>query len=166
MEKSEADYARELSTALGKKNTYRLRELSDECTDAAFITQDEKVIKIGVISYAFHKIFLKRHYHAQFAEVLEAAKKKLGVGDYDGVMEDLKEFDRRFGFFQGNVIKKARIKMGARLYTRGLSLATAAELVSVNVSDILKYAGGTQVHEKTNGRSFKERLDIAREVFE
>ena len=166
MEKNDVDYVRELSTALMKRNTYRLRELSDECTDAAFITQEGRVIKIGVISYAFHKIFLKRHYHSQFGQLLEGAKKKLDAGDLDGVMEDLKEFDRRHGFFQGNVIKKARIKMGARLYTRGLSLATAAELVSVNVSDILKYAGGTQVHEKTNGRSFKERLDIARKLFE
>jgi len=165
MENNGVDYIRELSIALGKRNAYRLRELSDECTDAAFITQDAGVIKIGIISYAFHKIFLKRHYHSQFECVLEDARKKISSGDLDGVMEEIKEFDKRHGFFQGNVIKKARIKMGARLYTRGLSLARAAELVAVNVSDILKYAGGTQMHERAAG-SVKERLSVARKVFE
>ena len=81
------------------------------------------------------------------------------------MIEDLKEFDRTYGFFQGNVVKKARIKIGARLYTRGISLPQAAELVSVNVSDILKYTGGTQMHETASG-SVKDRLSVARKIFE
>lgn len=160
------EFSRKLRQALAGRNPFILRELSDECVDAAFITQDKKTIDVGIISYAFHKILLKRHYQSKFGELLSGALSLLEKGDLEAIIENVKEFDREYGFFQGNVIKKARIKMGARLYTRGLSLAKAADLVSVNVSDILKYSGGTQVHEKAGGRPLQERLDIARKLFE
>ena len=166
MMETEPDYVQELSAALLDHDTFRLRELSDQCSDAAFITADKKTIDIGIISYAFHKILLKRHYQSKFGPLLSDTLNLLDSGNLDSIIENIKEFDREYGFFQGNVIKKARIKMGARLYTRGLSLARAAELVSVNVSDILKYSGGTQVHEKANGRPLQERLDTARKLFE
>ncbi|MBN2251127.1 MAG: hypothetical protein JW724_03520 [Candidatus Altiarchaeota archaeon] len=155
---------KELERALAKKDPYMLRELSNRCSDLAFITQDRDVVKAGVISYAFHKIFLKAHYHSKFRDLLSSAQKKLESGDLDGILADLKEFDMKHGFFQGNIVKKGRIKMGARLYTKGLSLATSADLVSVRISDILKYSGGTQVHDKAKA-SVRERLETARSLF-
>jgi hypothetical protein len=163
---NDPDYVRELSAALLDRDAFRLRELSDQCSDAAFINPDKKTIDVGIISYAFHKILLKRHYQSKFGPLLSDTLNSLDTGDLDGIIENVKEFDRQYGFFQGNVIKKARIKIGARLYTRGLSLARAAELVSVNISDILKYSGGTQVNEKGDGRPLQERLDTARKLFE
>ncbi len=165
MENTDADPVKELRCALEKKDAYRLRELSEQCVDIAFITQSRDAINVGIISYAFHKIFLKGHYHSQFTELLECSKKKLDCGSLESIIEDIKQFDKKNGFFQGNVVKKARIKIGARLYTRGMSLSKAAELVAVNVSDILKYSGGTQVSENMAG-SVKARLDVARRIFE
>ncbi|MFZ2456946.1 MAG: hypothetical protein WAX07_10760 [Candidatus Altiarchaeia archaeon] len=164
-ENTDLDVVKELRSALEKRNPYLLRELSDQCADIAFITQNPDAINVGIISYSFHKIFLKRHYQSQFGELLENANRKINAGNLEGLMEDVKQFDKKNGFFQGNVVKKARIKLGARLYSRGMSLSKAAELVAVNVSDILKYSGGTQVSEKTNGETVRERLETARKIF-
>jgi len=165
MENSDTDLVKELRTALWQRNPYALRELSDRCADVGFITQDQDAINVGIISYAFHKILLKRHYHSKFRELLEDANRKINAGNLEGLLEDIKQFDRENGFFQGNVVKKARIKMGARFYARGMSLSRAAELVAVNVSDILKYSGGTVVSEKTDGVTVQERLEVARKIF-
>lgn len=165
MENTDIDPVRELRSALEKRDPYRLRELSDQCADIAFITQSRDAINVGIISYAFHKILLKGHYRSQFGELLENSKKKLNCGSLESIIDDVKQFDKKNGFFQGNVVKKARIKLGARFYSRGMSLSKAAELVAVNVSDILKYSGGTQVSENMAG-SVKERLDVARKIFE
>jgi hypothetical protein len=165
MENTDIDLVRELRSALENKDPYKLRELSDQCADAAFITQNQDAINVGIISYAFHKILLKRHYHSKFGELLETANRKLNTGNLESLMDDVKQFDKKYGFFQGNIVKKARIKLGARLYTRGMSLSKAAELVEVNVSDILKYSGGTQVSEKTDGATVRERLETARKIF-
>lgn len=161
---NDVDYVQELSAALLDRDTFRLRELSDQCSDAAFIDPGRKIIQVGIIGYAFHKILLKRHYQSKFGPLLSDTLNRLESGDLEGIIENIKVFDRRHGFFQGNVVKKARIKIGARLYTRGMSLGRAADLVGVNVSDILKYSGGTQVHEKTDGKPLKERLDTARRL--
>lgn len=165
MENSDKDLVKELRTALEKRNPYILRELSDQCADAAFITQNQDEINVGIISYSFHKILLKRHYQSKFGELLENANRKINTGNLEGLMEDIKQFDKQYGFFQGNIVKKARIKLGARFYTRGMSLSRAAELVEVNVSDILKYSGGTQISEKTDGATVRERLEVARKIF-
>jgi hypothetical protein len=165
IENTDIDLVRELRSALEKKDSYKLRELSDQCADIAFITQNQDAINVGIISYAFHKIMLKRHYHSQVGELLENAIKKINAGSLESLMEDVKQFDKKNGFFQGNIVKKARIKLGARFYSRGMSLSKAAELVAVNVSDILKYSGGTQVSEKANGATVQERLETARRIF-
>ena len=165
IETTEIDLVRELRTALEKRDSYKLRELSDQCADIAFITQNQDAINVGIISYAFHKILLKGHYHSQLGELLENANKKINAGSLESLIEDVKQFDKKNGFFQGNIVKKARIKLGARFYSRGMSLSKAAELVAVNVSDILKYSGGTQMSEKTDGASVRERLETARRIF-
>jgi hypothetical protein len=165
IENTDIDLVRELRSALEKKDPYKLREISDQCADIAFITQNQDAINVGILSYAFHKILLKRHYHSKFGDLLENANNKINAGSLESLMEDVKQFDKKNGFFQGNIVKKARIKLGSRFYSRGMSLSKAAELVAVNVSDILKYSGGTQVSEKTDGATVQERLEVARKIF-
>ena len=151
---------------LVSRDAVKLRDLSGEASDLAFITQDKDTVNIGIIAYALYKIFLKTHYQKKFEPLASNAQTKIDSGDLEGLVEEIKEFDIQHGFFQGNVVKKARIKIGARLYTRGLSLSKAAQMVSVNISDLLEYSGGTQVHEKPAKGSVKERLETARTLFE
>lgn len=147
------------------KDSVKLRDLSNECSDAAFVEQDKDIINIGIIAYGFYKIFLKKHYQLKFDPLLQHAIRKLSDGNLEAVIEDIRIFDTQHGHFQGNVVKRARIKIGARLYTRGLSLSKAAEMVSVNISDILEYSGGTQIHDKATSTA-KSRLETARKIFE
>jgi hypothetical protein len=155
-----------LRNYLVHRDAVRLRDLSGEAGDLAFITQEKDTVNIAIIAYALYKIFLKTHYQKKFEPLANNALNKINSGDLEGLVEDIKQFDIQHGFFQGNVVKRARIKIGARLYTRGLSLSKAAQIVSVNISDLLEYSGGTQVHEKPMKGSVKDRLNVARELFE
>jgi hypothetical protein len=148
------------------RDAVKLRDLSGEASDIAFITQDKDTVSIAITAYALYKIFLKKHYQQKFEPLANNAQSKINSGDLEGLIEDIKQFDIKNGFFQGNVVKRARIKIGARLYTRGLSLSKAAQIVSVNISDLLEYSGGTQFHEKPMKGSVKERLETARTLFD
>lgn len=151
----------DLREALDARDPYRLRQLYGKFSELSIIKQDREIIELAIISYAFNKIFLKVHYHSKYGDLLSRTIQNLDNKRFEIILAEIKEFDRKHGFFQGNIVKKGRIKVGSRLYNGGISLARAAELVSVRVTDILKYSGGTQVHE-TNISSIHERLENAR----
>ena len=159
------DSIHELKDALRNTDALRLRRLSDEFTDKAVISQDTETINLAMISYAFNKIFSKAHFQEKFEGLVSNALSKLEGMDLKGIMDDIREFDEKHGHFEGNLMKKARIKIGARLYSHGLSVSRSASLVNVRISDILKYVGGTHVHESLTTVSVKDRLNTARKIF-
>jgi len=158
------DLVNKTRAALESRDAMMLRELSREFTDEAIVSQDENVIKLAMITYAFNKILSKVHFKAN-DELVEKALKKLRENDFSSILSYIDEFDKKFGFFEGTLVGKAKIKIGSRLYSRGISLSRSANLVNAKISDILDYVGNTKIHEKAVGSSLKERLETARRLF-
>ncbi len=158
------DMIEEIKDALKNQDALKLRKLSDIFTDKAVLDQKKDVINLAIITYSFNKIFSKVHFQSKFEDLVSGAIEKLDKKDFDGLINDIREFDKKHGHFEGNLIKKARIKIGSRLYSHGLSISSSAELVNVRISDILKYVGGTHVHESSVTISVKDRLNIARRI--
>lgn len=159
------DIIDELKDALKNQDALKLRKLSDILTDKAVIEPENETINLAVITYSFSKIFSKVHFQNKFERLIADGIAKLDKKDFDGVMDDIKEFDEKYGHFEGDLIKKARIKIGSRLYSHGLSISKSAAVVDVRISDILKYVGGTHVHESPATISVKDRLNTARRIF-
>lgn len=156
----------ETKKALLAKDAFRFRELSGKCSDTVVLTQDEKMIQLALITYSFNKILSKVHFQKKVDYLLENTVRKLDAIDFEGILTDIDAFDREHGFFEGTLVGKARIKIGARLYAKGISLAQSASLVKVRVSDILEYVGDTRVHDGgAESKSVKDRLNIARRAF-
>ncbi|MFH1722743.1 MAG: hypothetical protein ABH950_09095 [Candidatus Altiarchaeota archaeon] len=155
----------DIEQALLSRNAIRMRELSNEASNLAALAQDKEVIDLAVASYALNKILSKVHYQAEVEELYKITKPDFDAEYMSAVLEKIKEFDMRHGFFQGDLIEKARIKIGSRLYSRGLSLTHSANLSGVTGSQILSFSGKTRVHEETESKAIIERLNVARRLF-
>lgn len=159
------DIIEETKDALKNQDAFKLRKLSDSFTDNAVISQDREIIDLAIITYSLNKILSKAHFQNKFDKLIRDVIEKLEKKDLNEIMKDIREFDKKYGHFEGNLIKKARIKIGSRLYSHGLSISRSAALVNVRISDILKYVGGTHVHESSLTLSVKDRLNAARKIF-
>lgn len=159
------EFVSRTSTALKSREINDLREISHLCSEEATVKQDAKTIKIALITYCFNKLLSKVHYRDKVDKLVDQSIEKLGQGDLDGVLNAVEEFDRKYSFFEGSLIEKARVKIASRLYSSGLSISQAAELLNVGVSDLLDYVGVTKVHNEVKTMTAVERLKIARNLF-
>jgi len=150
--------------AVEAEDAMGLRELSREFSEQAVTVQSEELIDLALVTYCFNKIFSKVHFKENLADFKVKVLAELSRGDFKAVLDDVEAFDRQFGAFEGNLVVKARIKVGSRLYSSGLSLSQSASLTGVGVSDILGYVGETKTHEKIKPFSVAERYRLAKEL--
>jgi ABC-type transport system involved in cytochrome c biogenesis ATPase subunit len=73
-----------LRNYLVHRDAVKLRDLSGEASDLAFITQDKDTVNIAIIAYALYKIFLKTHYQNKFEALASNAQSKINSGDLEG----------------------------------------------------------------------------------
>ncbi|MBD3388448.1 MAG: hypothetical protein GF416_05200 [Candidatus Altiarchaeales archaeon] len=155
----------EVLDAISKEDSVKLRELAGHYSDKAAVTQEEEIVKLSMITYCFHKIFIKMHFREKTEALVESALKKLSAGDLEGILSDVDDFDSDHGLFEGGLVWKARIKMASRMHSRGISLTQSASLTGAHVSDILEYVGETKGYEHAEGKTVPDRLNIARDIF-
>jgi hypothetical protein len=141
-----------------------LRELSRELSELAVTDQSERVIDLALITYCLNKIFSKVHFQENIADLKKDVISELSRENFGGVLGIIEGFDSEYGAFEGNLVGKARIKIGSRLYSDGLSLSQSASLTGVHVSDIIEYVGETKTHERIKPASVAERFSIAKKI--
>ncbi|MFH1126244.1 MAG: hypothetical protein V1703_03895, partial [Candidatus Altiarchaeota archaeon] len=112
-----------------------------------------------------NKLFSKVHYRDKVDKVADQAIEYLQQEDFEGVLKAIDDFDKKHSFFEGSLTEKGRVKIASRLYSSGLSIAQAAELLNVSVSNLLDYVGVTKVQEESRTMTATERLKIARSLF-
>jgi len=160
---------KEVIDAISGQDPIKLRELAGFFGDDATINQDVDEIQLGIITYCFHKIFLKIHLKEKRGSLVERTLVHLLEGEYSTIIEDIEEFDAEHGLFEGNLVGKARIKLGSRLHSRGISIPRSAAIVGVKMSDLMDYVGETKEyshhHRHEGGMKLEDRLNIARDLF-
>ncbi|MDD5111602.1 MAG: hypothetical protein PHG85_03590 [Candidatus Altiarchaeota archaeon] len=160
-----ADCAAIVINALKKRDINELREISHQCSEEAALGQDERKIQAAIVTYCFNKLLSKVHYRDKVDELTNASIEAATRGDFPKVLALIEEFDRKYSFFEGSLVQKAKVKVASRLYSSGLSIARSAELLGASVSDVLDYVGVTRVHSDVQSMTVAERLKIARSVF-
>jgi hypothetical protein len=155
----------EVLDAVSKVDSVKLRELAGHYSDEAALAQEGDHIKMAMITYCLHKIFIKMHMKDKTQPIVESTMKYLSEGDLDRVLQELDEFDGKNGLFEGGLVGKARIKIASRLHSRGISVTQSASLTGAAVSDILDYVGETRGYGHKEGKTVEERLNVARDLF-
>jgi hypothetical protein len=154
----------EVLDAVSKVDSVKLRELAGYYSDEAALNQAEDVIKMAMITYCLHKIFIKMHMREKTSVIVESTMKNLSQGNLDRIISSLEEFDIQNGLFEGGLMGKARIKIASRLHSRGISATQSASLTGASVGDVLDYIGETRGYQHVEGKTVVERLNVARDL--
>lgn len=162
-----------------KLNDYiALKDLSNHTIHNASIFQDEDSVAIAVIVYALSKIMervklKKKSVKGDIVSTIQRSMKLLKEARIDKYRQEIKklleiiaETDSSLRLYIEEVISQAEIKKGSKLYEHGISIARAAEILSISQWELMSYIGKTRIvdvmEEKPTAR---ERLRIAREIF-
>jgi hypothetical protein len=161
-----------------EKDVLELRELSDHTIHDASIYQDIDAVQIATLMYALYKVLerkmvLSDRQYQKLYSTLQNAHEMMGRGRFKEYNRHIQEafaiitdVDQKASQFMQEVIEKAKITKGSKLFHHGLSTKRAAEMMGVSEWQLLGYIGKTREYEETpRSVSVKKRLQYAFEVF-
>ncbi|MGB9749013.1 MAG: hypothetical protein ACP5OZ_02360 [Candidatus Woesearchaeota archaeon] len=158
--------------ALKQENAIKLKEVSDHTIHNASIFQDEDSITIAVLTYALSKILergIENRYW--FEKKLEFAKIQLIKQNIEFYRKMIKEIfsqiariDSKLKIYVQEVIEKAKIKKGAKLYYHGISMARTASVLGITQWELMNYIGKLE-EPRTATANIKGRISFARKLF-
>jgi len=161
--------------ALEQRDALALRTVSAEALSEAAMDGHRELILLALVDYALSKIMSKIHYKGiekKFYDNIKRHFMDARTEDKEGMIKHLEQIedlviklDAKEGNYSSNLMEKARIKKGAKLYEQGLSLRRAAELTGADPVDVLHFVGGSKIHEFKGSSKNAQRLETAREVF-
>jgi len=168
---------------LKKQDADSLLELSNHTTHNASIVQDQDSISIAVVVYAVAKVIARnlveplKDWDKIFDNIIqyfERAKDHLEKGNdrayritIRNLIRNIGKVDDKLKLYIEDVLNKARIVKGTKLYEKGISVGRAAAILGISQWELMSYIGKTKISEKYEKwfMPVKERLDYAKEVF-
>jgi hypothetical protein len=151
--------------AVERYDAMTLREISQRMSALAVTDQEKEVVDLAIIAYALNKMYSKAHFKDKVGGFRDNLLSALRSRNLEAAISLIDKFDEQHGFFQGGLIGKARIKVGSRIYSQGLSLSTAASLTGAAAADLQDYVGGTKTEYPSKAMSINDRIEIARKIF-
>ncbi len=158
------------------RDVLELKELSNHTLHNASIFQDHDAVTIGVLVYALAKIFERDFhnpaYYARVTKKLIEARSSLERNDIDNYRLCIKEIfsiiqqvDYKLRMYIEEVLDKARINKGSRLFAHGLSIARVAEMLNVSRWELMEYVGKTRIaDQEVPGIPIKQRIKLVRQL--
>lgn len=159
-----------------------LDELSNHTIHDASIYQDKDPITIAVVIYALSKIVHRSEFKPEhWKEVSETVIKDIEdakaflENDEDSeyrkvvknILRQIGKVDDKLKLYIEDVLDKARIVKGSKLYGHGISVERAAELLGISQWELMSYVGKTQIVDAYAEEVIPVniRLDHAKRIF-
>ncbi len=172
---------KETKEAIKQDSFSKLSSLSNQTINTASLTQDPDNIAVAVIVYSLDKIFErinvkeseKNKFEDKIMNYLEEAIRKLESKKERLTREALKKIRNEVEKFSGSiktnikdVLRKASINKGSRIFEHGVSIETAADLLGVTQYEIASYVGQKD-YEYSEGETMnvKKRIKLAERFF-
>ena len=169
-------------SAILKKDSIQLKKLSDQTIHDACSYQDEASITIGVLLYSLSKIIEREDYDKiksweifvkKFNSELDLAVSALEKDETEKYQKHIRLSREilqsqliNFEQYISNVLKKAAINKGSKIYSHGLSLEQTAKLLGTNQWELSEYIGQRAYDEKHEQTlDVKKRAKMALEFF-
>jgi len=152
-----------------------LKELSNHTVHNASVFQDKDSILVAVIIYAISKILYRKGNLSKKINVkIIKAKNYLDIDDYPNyraeiknILKQIAQIDSKLKLYIDEVIKHAEIKKGSTLYSHGISMAQAAEVLGISQWELMEYVGKTRISDIPDERiDVLKRLNNARGFFQ
>ena len=174
---------KETKEAVGREDSVKLKELSNQTIHSASIHQDADCIMIAVIIYSLSKIIERTNYKEypgfkeflnSFLEHLEHAISSLKQNNEKRFRKELRSIRANISKMSGSfkkhiqdVFRKAEINKASRIYEHGISMEKTARLLGISLWELAEYAGQTGIADVNLSITMpvKKRIKIAEEVF-
>ena len=160
-----------------ESDVHKLKELSNHIVHNASIFQDEDSISVAVIIYSVYKMIerygLRTHIYDVVNAHLKQAERLLRKDDMEGyraaihsAFKFISKTDKRLKEFIQEVIDKARITKGSKVFEHGISITKAASLMGISEWELANYVGKTTiVDEQMSMTDVGKRLLLTRRLF-
>ncbi len=158
-------------------DVFAVKYLSDHTIHNASIFQDEDSIAIAVLTYALGKIIEMKFEQINYNTIctnLSNARDELIENRIDQYRKQIQKtmsyvsnLDAKLKIYIQEVINKAQIKKGSRIYEHGISLSRASALLGVSQWELMSYIGKTRIIDSAEEDTefVKSRLEFARGLF-
>lgn len=173
----------ETKEAIKIENTARIKELSNQTTNTASLTQDPDNIAVAVMVYSISKIMERKDYRSlegweSFYRILttslDRAIEDVRKDDERGFRSDFEMIRKAINKLSGKlkkyiqeVFRSAEINKASRLYEHGISLEQTAKLLGVTMYELADYAGKTGIGDVPVSQTMdsRARVKLAMEMF-
>ncbi|MBD3259262.1 hypothetical protein GF371_01365 [Candidatus Woesearchaeota archaeon] len=168
--------------ALERKHHIKLDEISNRIIHNATIYQSDEVVSLAIVVYSLSKICERNELHPlanwqKFLEKIEYhlknARQNLNRDKINSYMKDLSSLidvissvDEKIKMYVVQVLEKAKLKKGSKIYEHGISIQRISELLDINLWELSNYVGHTQIIDKEEIKfDAKNRLNLAKKIF-
>jgi len=170
--------------AVKEENVVKIKELSNQTTHTASISQDPDNIAVAVIIYSIGKIIergidgsVKKcdsscfQISSYLEKIIEALKKndEQKVREYLSLIrKKIYKLSDKYKQYIKDVFEKASINKASKIYEHGVSMERTASLLGITMFDLASYAGSRGVGEvpEMKGINVRTRIKLAMEMFE
>jgi predicted transcriptional regulator len=167
--------------AIDSKDSFRIKQLSDQTIHSATIYQDPDNIIVAVLVYSLSKIVERDHlrtlpgwedfYHGTLRNLDECIK-AIKQGDLESfrkyekfIRVSIEKIDGKLQEYIRDVFKKSQINKASKIYEHGLSLEKTSELLGVSIWELSQYVGQSNAGEISETLPVSKRIKIAEEIF-
>jgi hypothetical protein len=173
----------QVKSALLNKDALSLKDLSNQTIHCASSIQDSGSITIAVLVYALSKIIERDDYQKikswdifvkKFNSFLDLAISALEKNNFEAqerhllkARQTLELVAHNIHSYVAEVLRKAAINKGSKLYEHGLSLEQTAKLLGITQWELSEYTGQKDVAEVKYNKTLntKERAKMALDFF-
>ena len=165
-------------------NAARIKELSNQTTNTASLTQDPDNIAVAVMIYSISKIMERKDYRnlkgwenfyriitTSLDRAIEDVRKEDEKGfrsDFEMIRKAINKLSGKLKKYIEEVFRSAEINKASRLYEHAISLEQTAKLLGITMYELAEYAGRTGISDVPISRTLdaKSRIKLAMEMFE
>lgn len=162
-----------------KRDVFALKELSNRTIHSASVYQDKSSLVFALTVYSLSKIVERCQDSKNFSVFIDKVIKDLEDSKYllsmnniesykkkrNSLLRHIGRMDRKFKYYIEEVINKAKIKKGSKLYEHGVSIRRSADILGISQWELMSYVGKTKESFRFPAVRIKDRLNFARKLF-
>jgi len=174
----------ETKEAIKRKDSAKIKKLSNQTINTASLTHDADNITVAVIVYSLGKIIERKRYEKypgwkEFYKTIilslnnsiKNIKNNDEVGfrkNFELIRKSINKLSGKLKKYIQEVFRMAKISKASRIYEHGTSMEKTANLLGITMYELAEYAGKTGISDVPISKTMdaKSRIKLAMRMFQ